>query len=32
MAKYVYCFSGGNAEGRADMTNLLGGKGLISPK
>ena len=26
MAKYVYFF-GGKAEGRADMKNLLGGKG-----
>lgn len=27
MAKYVYNFGGGKAEGRADMKNLLGGKG-----
>ena len=27
MAKYVYFFGGGNAEGRADMKELLGGKG-----
>ncbi len=27
MAKWVYAFGGGNAEGRADMKNLLGGKG-----
>jgi pyruvate,orthophosphate dikinase len=27
MAKWVYSFGGGNAEGRADMRNLLGGKG-----
>src|ERR671937_1663810 len=27
MAKYVYFFGGGKAEGRADMKNLLGGKG-----
>ncbi len=26
-AKYVYTFGGGSAEGRADMKNLLGGKG-----
>jgi len=26
-AKYVYSFGGGTAEGRADMKNLLGGKG-----
>src|SRR6516164_1030647 len=26
-AKLVYAFGGGNAEGRADMRNLLGGKG-----
>src|SRR3990167_7428213 len=25
--KYVYLFGGGNAEGKADMKNLLGGKG-----
>jgi pyruvate,orthophosphate dikinase len=25
--KWVYCFGGGKAEGRADMRNLLGGKG-----
>ena len=25
--KYVYSFGGGTAEGRADMKNLLGGKG-----
>ena len=25
--KYVYSFGGGSAEGRADMKNLLGGKG-----
>jgi pyruvate,orthophosphate dikinase len=25
--KYVYAFGGGSAEGRADMKNLLGGKG-----
>ncbi len=27
MAKWVYGFGGGSAEGRADMKNLLGGKG-----
>src|SRR5215469_5500685 len=27
MAKWVYGFGGGSAEGRADMRNLLGGKG-----
>ncbi len=27
MSKYVYFFGGGKAEGRADMKNLLGGKG-----
>jgi pyruvate,orthophosphate dikinase len=27
MAKYVYFFGGGKAEGKADMKNLLGGKG-----
>jgi pyruvate, orthophosphate dikinase len=27
MAKWVYSFGGGGAEGRADMRNLLGGKG-----
>ncbi len=27
MAKYVYTFGAGNAEGKADMKNLLGGKG-----
>ncbi|GIW81025.1 MAG: pyruvate, phosphate dikinase [Gemmatales bacterium] len=27
MAKYVYFFGGGKAEGRADMRELLGGKG-----
>jgi pyruvate,orthophosphate dikinase len=27
MAKYVYFFGGGKAEGRADMKNVLGGKG-----
>lgn len=27
MAKYVYFFGGSKAEGRADMKNLLGGKG-----
>ncbi len=27
MAKWVYSFGGGNAEGRAEMRNLLGGKG-----
>src|SRR5215469_1313913 len=27
MAKYVYYFGGGKAEGRADMKDLLGGKG-----
>ena len=27
MSKYVYFFGNGNAEGRADMKNLLGGKG-----
>src|SRR6476469_7396069 len=26
-AKWVYAFGGGKAEGRADMRNLLGGKG-----
>ena len=26
-AKWVYCFGGGRSEGRADMKNLLGGKG-----
>src|SRR5574342_99609 len=26
-AKYVYTFGGGKAEGRAEMKNLLGGKG-----
>ena len=27
MAKYVYTFGAGKAEGRADMKELLGGKG-----
>ncbi len=27
MAKHVYTFGGGHAEGKADMKNLLGGKG-----
>src|ERR1700740_230014 len=27
MAKWVYSFGSGKAEGRADMKNLLGGKG-----
>src|SRR5437773_442001 len=27
MSKYVYFFGGGKADGRADMKNLLGGKG-----
>ncbi|KAA3652736.1 MAG: pyruvate, phosphate dikinase [Calditrichaeota bacterium] len=27
MSKYVYSFGGGSADGRADMKNLLGGKG-----
>ncbi len=27
MAKWVYSFGGGSADGRADMKNLLGGKG-----
>ena len=27
MTKWVYGFGGGSAEGRADMRNLLGGKG-----
>src|SRR5512135_2083294 len=27
MTKWVYSFGGGGAEGRADMRNLLGGKG-----
>src|SRR4026208_2625087 len=27
MAKWVYSFGDGRAEGRADMRNLLGGKG-----
>ena len=27
MTKWVYSFGGGNADGRADMKNLLGGKG-----
>src|SRR5256886_2648737 len=27
MSKYVYFFGSGQAEGRADMKNLLGGKG-----
>ena len=27
MAKYVYFFGSGKAEGRADMKDLLGGKG-----
>ena len=27
MTKWVYSFGGGSAEGRADMRNLLGGKG-----
>ena len=27
MTKWVYCFGEGKAEGRADMKNLLGGKG-----
>ena len=27
MAKWVYSFGGGAAEGRAEMRNLLGGKG-----
>ena len=27
MAKYVYFFGDGKAEGRGDMKNLLGGKG-----
>ena len=28
--KYVYAFGGGKADGRADMKDLLGGKGEIS--
>jgi pyruvate,orthophosphate dikinase len=27
MTKYVYFFGGGKADGKADMKNLLGGKG-----
>ena len=27
MTKWVYSFGDGNAEGRAEMKNLLGGKG-----
>jgi pyruvate,orthophosphate dikinase len=27
MAKYMYFFGGGKAAGRADMKDLLGGKG-----
>ena len=27
MTKYVYSFGNGSAEGKADMKNLLGGKG-----
>ena len=27
MTKWVYSFGEGKAEGRADMSNLLGGKG-----
>src|SRR5579864_694527 len=27
MTKWVYAFGGGNADGRAEMKNLLGGKG-----
>jgi pyruvate,orthophosphate dikinase len=27
MTKYVYTFGAGKADGRADMKNLLGGKG-----
>ena len=27
MAKYVYFFGGGKAEGKSEMKNLLGGKG-----
>ena len=27
MTKYVYNFGNGTAEGKADMKNLLGGKG-----
>ncbi|HKF64231.1 MAG TPA: pyruvate, phosphate dikinase [Dongiaceae bacterium] len=27
MSNWVYCFGGGKADGRADMKNLLGGKG-----
>ena len=27
MTKYVYTFGNGAAEGKADMKNLLGGKG-----
>ena len=30
--KNVYFFGGGKAEGRADMKNLLGGKGITSSK
>src|SRR5262249_53712479 len=32
MTKYVYFFGGGKAEGRADMKNLLGGKGANLPE
>ena len=27
MSKWVYSFGGGNSDGRAEMRNLLGGKG-----
>ena len=30
--KYVYTFGGKTAEGKADMKNLLGGKGATSLK
>ena len=30
MTKWVYTFGDGVAEGRADMKNLLGGKGAIA--
>jgi hypothetical protein len=30
--KYVYSFGGKTAEGKAEMKNLLGGKGAIWPK
>jgi pyruvate,orthophosphate dikinase len=32
MTKWVYRFGGGAAEGRAEMKDLLGGKGPASPR